>query len=215
MSIAYKISSYNRKRKWKIFLREMGSTPDTKVLDVGFEEDERSSTSNFIEKNYPFPRNITALGVEEPKKFLERYPDVRVVVYDGRKFPFEPKSFDVCWSNAVLEHVGGKERQIEFLKEIVKVAKTAFITTPNRHFPVEVHTRSPLLHFLPKKFFDRYLSLIGKEWATGDYMNLLTLKDVHELLAGAGISQYKIIKHRLFFFTYEFIIIFGDIQANV
>lgn len=210
MSIAYKISVYNRKRKWKIFLEVIKPSSKTTILDVGFSEDEYSEIENFLEKNYPYLQNVTALGIDTPKEFLKRYPEVKAIKYDGKNFPFKDQTFDICWSNAVIEHVGNKDRQIMFLREVKRVAKAAFITTPNKHFPIEVHTRAPLLHLLPKKLFDKYLILIRKKWATGNYMNLLSLKDIRNLLMAAGISNYKIIKNRLLFFTLDFVIIFGD-----
>ena len=134
--------------------------------------------------------------------------------YDGNRFPFENKKFDVCWSNAVIEHVGDKTKQIMFLKEIKRVANRAFVTTPNKFFPIEVHTCVPLLHFLPKKLFDKYLLFIGQKWATGNYMNLLSLKDIGIFLKESGISRYKIIKNKLLFFTLDFIIYFNDDLDN-
>jgi hypothetical protein len=70
MSIAYKISAFNRKRKWKKFLEIIKPTPLMTILDVGFTENEYSATDNFLEKNYPYPQNITALGIDTPKKFI-------------------------------------------------------------------------------------------------------------------------------------------------
>lgn len=101
-----------------------------------------------------------------------------------------------------------------FLKEIKRVANRAFVTTPNKFFPIEVHTCVPLLHFLPKKLFDKYLLFIGQKWATGNYMNLLSLKDIGIFLKESGISRYKIIKNKLLFFTLDFIIYFNDDLDN-
>jgi hypothetical protein len=206
VGIAYKISAFNRKRKFKIFYELLKPNPRTTILDVGFSEEEYSTTDNFLEKNYPYPQNITALGIDRPVKFLERYPQVRAVKYDGKKFPFNNQEFDICWSNAVIEHVGSRDDQIFFLKEIKRVSKRAFITSPNKNFPIEIHTRTPLLHLLPKKIFDRYLWLVGKTWATGNFMNLLSLKELKTILHYAKITKYKIVKNKLLFFTLDFII---------
>jgi SAM-dependent methyltransferase len=178
MKVAHKISGFNRNRKWKLFNKLLNPDLTTTVLDVGYCENEYRKTDNFLEKNYPFPHNITALGIAVPKKFLERYPQVRAITYDGKKFPFSNKEFDICWSNAVIEHVGDKNAQIDFLKEVQRIAKSFFITTPNRLFPIEVHTRIPFLHFLPKTYFDKILTFIGKKWAAGNYMNLLSFKEL-------------------------------------
>jgi SAM-dependent methyltransferase len=206
--IAYGISGSNRRKKWELFLKEMCPDETTLVLDIGFSENEYSSTDNFIEKNYPYPENLTALGVDPPKEFTARYPKVRAVQYDGSFFPFKDKEFDVCWSNAVIEHVGNRDKQLLFLNEVKRVTKRAFITTPNRFFPIEVHTRTPLLHYLPKEIFDTYLTLVGEEWATGDYMHLLSLKNLTSLLQEAEIKQYKLCKNRLAGFVLDFVVMF-------
>ncbi len=163
MSLAYCVSAYNRQRKWKIFQKLIQPTAATAILDVGFSDKEYSATDNFLEKNYPYPEMITALGIDAPDEFTRRYPLVKAVRYDGKAFPWSERSFDLVWSNAVLEHVGNKDDQLMFIKEIKRVGRKAFITTPNRYFPIEVHTRVPLLHFLPKPIFDRCLRLIGKK----------------------------------------------------
>lgn len=151
MSVAYRISAFNRMRKWNLFLKEISPTEKMRVLGVGFTENGYSETDNFIEKHYPYPKMLIALSIDTPKDFNKRYPKVTTFHYDGNVFPFEDKAFEICWSNAVIEHVGNLEKQLFFLKEIMRVCKKAFITTPNRFFPVEPHTHIPFLHYLLKK----------------------------------------------------------------
>jgi len=208
MSLAHKISAWNRRRKWNLFNGEMSPTVGMRVLDVGFSEEEYSDTDNFIEKYYPHQEMLTALGTDIPIKFKEKYPKVTAIQYDGRTFPFKDKTFDVCWSNAVIEHVGNRGRQLAFINEIRRVAKRAFITTPNRYFPVEVHTRVPFLHWFDKKTFDRYITLIGKEWATGEYMYLLSLSEMKSILSDAGIRDFKVVRNRIAGLTLDFVFIF-------
>ena len=207
MSIAYKISGFNRRRKYNEFLKYLNPKPEALILDVGFTEEEYSDNDNFLEKNYPYKDKITALGMVEAKQFSFRYPKISAVIYDGKKFPFADKQFDIVWSNAVLEHVGSEEDQIFFLKEIKRVGLQAFITTPNKNFPFEVHTRTFLLHNLPKNIFDSYLNLIGKKWATGAYMNLLNEKKLRKLLDRAGIDNYQIIKNHLAGFVLDLVVV--------
>lgn len=109
-SIANAISKKNRDRKYKYFKERVGFTADTKVLDVGFANHEFSPIDNYLEKHYPFRAKITALGVGGKDEFTKNYPDVETVLYDGKVFPFADKTFDIGWSNAVIEHVGGKDR---------------------------------------------------------------------------------------------------------
>lgn len=212
MSLAYRISGFNRRRKWEQFVDWARPGAQLRVLDVGFSDREYSPTDNFLEKHYPYPQQITALGIDEPVEFPERYPRVRVVQYDGGEFPFADGEFDVCWSNAVVEHVGNRPRQLRFLREINRVARAGFITTPNRHFPIEVHTRTPLLHFLPRSWFECYLRCVGKKWATGDYMHLLSHGDLCRLLDEAGVRDYTITRNRLGPFTLDFVVTWGNPQ---
>lgn len=215
MPLANRVSGFNRARKWKTFLDLVNPGPETTILDVGFSDEEYHPDDNYIEKHYPHPERITALGIDKPAQFPERYPLVKVVMYDGKVFPFADKEFEVGWSNAVIEHVGTREEQLHFLKEIKRVSKRAFVTTPNRRFPIEVHTRTPLLHFLPKKVFDAYLRLIGKAWATGDYMNLLAIGDIKRLLRLAGIAEYEITANKLLGFTVDYVITFDCVEDKV
>lgn len=202
-----RVSQWNRQRKWRIFQQYVGVDPEMRILDVGYTDEEFSPTDNFIQKHYPYPQNLTALGVEEPTHFSSRYPDIPVITYDGVTFPFEDQSFDLVWSNAVVEHVGDRDAQLQFIREVARVGRQAFITTPNKRFPVEVHTRTPLLHLLPERVFERYLHLVGKGWATGDYMRMLSAGELRALLAEAGVTNYKLIRNRLAGFTLDFVVV--------
>lgn len=203
-SLAHRISRRNRKKKWDFFSRVFHPGPQDSVLDVGFSENEYSAVDNYIEKFYPYPKNLTALGVEAPVQIATRYPEVRFQQYDGQHMPFGDKHFDIGWSNAVVEHVGDYDKQVQFVKELTRVSKSFFFTTPNFHFPVEVHTRTPLLHLFGKRVFDPYLRLIGKEWATGDYMYLLSKEKLQRILVDAGVAEWTIIPNRLCGFVLDF-----------
>jgi SAM-dependent methyltransferase len=208
-SAAQQLSVANRERKWRLFLETIAPNPAMTLLNVGYTDREFSPADNLLEKRYPHPERITALGIEEPTEYSRRYPAVHVVKYDGTRFPFPDKAFDVCWSNAVLEHVGGADRQRLFLSEIARVARRAFVTTPNRYFPVEVHTLTPLLHYLPKSLFDRYLKMTGRSWAAGSYMHLLSERDLRHLLDLAGCGEPRIVRNRVLGFTLDFVAVIG------
>jgi SAM-dependent methyltransferase len=206
---AQDISKKNRIRKYNLFLQKINPSAMDKILDVGYSNIEYSLVDNFLEKNYPYPSNITALGIEDYDLFKQRYPDVNTVRYDGSVFPFEDKSFDIGWSNAVIEHVGNRECQLQFLKELCRTCKKVYFTTPNRYFPYEVHTRYPLIHWLPQKIFNRILSITPKKWAAGDYMNLLSEKSLKILLKKCNVTKgsYILHKNRFMGFTMDFSVI--------
>jgi hypothetical protein len=205
--IAIYVSKWNRFFKYSLFIKIFSPDEQMNILDVGV-EDAVHPWSNFLEENYPYPHKITALAIEEVRNFNQKYPLVTTVIYKGDIFPFKDQAFDIAWSNAVLEHVGDTAAQVLFLKEIKRCSKKAFITTPNLYFPVEVHTRIPFLHWLPKTTFDIFLKKIGKEWATGNYMNLLSHSGLNSLLVQAGIRNYQVKKNRIGPFTMDFLVLF-------
>jgi SAM-dependent methyltransferase len=202
------ISFNNRKRKYELFINKLRPNPKMLILDVGPNDIEYSPFDNYLEKVYPYPENITALGMGPLDELKSNYPYIKVVSYNGKLFPFKDQAFDIIWSNAVLEHVGDRHEQIFFLQEIRRCGKRAFLTTPNRYFPFELHTSIPLLHWFPKNFFDRLLKAMGKSWATGSYMNLLSYRDVNNILLRAGIHDFMINSNYIGPFIMDFIIIF-------
>ena len=90
------------------------------------------------------------MGTEDGSHLEERYPGLSYKqVQPGDPLPFRDAEFDVVFSNAVLEHVGSRSAQAAFVRELCRVGKAFFITTPNRWFPIEHHTGLPMLHYLP------------------------------------------------------------------
>ncbi len=170
MRLTDAISLRSRRRKFALFMETMAPTSETSVLDIGvddfaFGEQQGCGTLNFFEELYPWPELVTAVGQHEGTRFRERYPRVRYVQADALELPFADAEFDVVFSNAVIEHVGRREQQRRFVEESLRVARRAFITTPNRWFPVEVHTLLPLVHWLPDSLSHRAYDVARKPWA--------------------------------------------------
>jgi SAM-dependent methyltransferase len=171
--LADAISIRSRRRKLALFFELMRPDASTTVLDVGVDEvslgeaggQSGCTTHNFLEERYPWPERLTGLGLHDGGRFRERYPQIAYVQGDACALPFPDGSFDVVHSNAVIEHVGGRERQEAFVREALRVGKRVFLTTPNRWFPVEVHTRLPLVHWLPEELAGRAYDLAGRSWA--------------------------------------------------
>lgn len=187
MRLTDEISLRSRRQKLRLFLEELGPTPETTVLDIGadelaFGEGDGCRTMNFFEELYPWPERITALGLHEGAGLRARYPGIRYVQGDACALPFADGAFDVVFSNAVIEHVGGPERQRAFVSEALRVGRRAFITTPDRRFPVELHTRLPFVHWLPDRLSHPLYRAAGRE--LGTELDLLTRRAFASLFPG-------------------------------
>jgi hypothetical protein len=56
---------------------------------------------------------------------------------------FADQSFDIVFSNSVIEHVGDVVNQRAFASEVLRLGKAYWIQTPSNHFPIEPHTGVP------------------------------------------------------------------------
>ncbi len=162
--VASRVSMRSRERKLQLFIELLQPGPQTSVLDVGVTDAPfgGGSTDNFFEALYPWPERVTAVGHTSLARFAAAFPTVTVVQADGRELPFADGAFELGFSNAVVEHVaGGREEQRRFVHELCRVAQRVFVTTPNRFFPLEVHSLVPFAHWLPRATRDRVLRARG------------------------------------------------------
>jgi hypothetical protein len=136
------ITAHFRRRRMMHFARALHITPETRVLDVG-------GTMDYW-KLLPEPPRVTLLNTLMATETLRTAPTW--VAGDGRALPFRDQSFDVVFSNSVIEHVGERDLQEKFAREAVRVGRSYWIQTPNRWFPVEQHLFLPILHWLPHKW---------------------------------------------------------------
>jgi len=167
---AGRVSAWSRRRKLELFLRELRPTPEMTVVDVGVTDtggEDLYGTHNFFEAQYPWPAQITAVSTQYLARFSAAFPQVHAVRADGRALPFEDGAFDVGFSNAVLEHVGGRDDQRAFVGELCRVARRVFLATPNRWFPVDSHTLVPFAHWLPRTARERIYGTLRRDEGLG------------------------------------------------
>ena len=187
MGLVDAVSLRSRRRKLRLLLEEFRPTPETTVLDVGadelgFGEGDGCGTLNFLEELYPWPGRITALGLHDGAGFRTRYPGIRYVQGDACALPFADGEFDIVFSNAVIEHVGDRHRQRQLVAEALRVGRGVFVTTPNRWFPIDVHTRLPFVHWLPERLAHRVYRALGMGFAAENH--LLSAHELASLFPG-------------------------------
>jgi SAM-dependent methyltransferase len=187
-SFASRISWHVRRKMFRTFMEHFKPGPETSILDVGVTSDDSFQESNYFEQLYPYPHRITCVGTEDGSHLQARYPGLSYrYVQPSQPLPFASASFDIVFSNAVIEHVGSRAAQAAFVQELCRVGKAFFITTPNRWFPVEHHSGLPLLHFLPMNVYRRLLRRTRyRYWAQEENLNMLTEADLVRLFPGGG-----------------------------
>ncbi len=162
-------------------MNAMQPTSGDSILDVGVIDTEWRS-SNFLEASYPWPRRITAVGLAPMPNFQRAHPDVRFVVGDGRALPLPDAEFDIGFSNAVVEHVGDRAQQGQFVREMLRTCRRVFIATPNGSFPVDPHTLLPFVHWLPRRLRHPVLRKTGNAfWASEASLNPLSEREFRAL----------------------------------
>ncbi|PWE18475.1 SAM-dependent methyltransferase [Marinicauda salina] len=183
-----------RKKMYEKFLSTCKPNKNESILDIGATSDRNNVASNYLEAWYPVKKNITAIGLQDASFLMDLYPGLKFLEADGRSLPFTDNAFDIVHSSAVIEHAGSNQQQQDLLSEQFRVARKAvFLTTPNRGFPLEVHTSLPLIHWLPMKTFRKILTLMGYDFfAQEKNLNLLYARDLRLMCRNLGVRQYKI-----------------------
>ena len=86
-----------------------------------------------------------------------------------KSLPFADKFFDLVISNTVIEHVFDVENYFKETSRVLKVNKKAYFIFPHRLRPYDSHTRTVLIHYLPKNLRKYLYNIFTKEG--GDYYN--------------------------------------------
>ncbi|MGI9075647.1 MAG: methyltransferase domain-containing protein [Bryobacteraceae bacterium] len=136
-----------RSRRMRLFEGAFEITPDTRILDVG--------GSPAIWEFLKVRPRLTILNFPSAIERSAEYG--QCVAADGRMLPFKDAAFDIAFSNSVIEHVGTREDQQVFAEEIGRVARSYWVQTPNRGFPIELHLMLPFIHYLPKAWQRRII----------------------------------------------------------
>jgi Methyltransferase domain len=144
-------SAFTRRRRMAGLMRMLEIKPSIRVLDLG--------GSPSIWESVPIPLDITILNLpggvpsyeldsNKASTSIHTFHFIEGDACDVHQFP--DRSFDLTFSNSVIEHVGPQEKQEAFAREAVRLGKSYWVQTPSAWFPIEAHTGLPFYWFYPK-----------------------------------------------------------------
>ncbi|WP_296703700.1 methyltransferase domain-containing protein [Algoriphagus sp.] len=194
-SLGARLRNKRQKEFEALFYHRFKKTDPIKILDVG--------GTDYFWKNSSLPKNpnieITLLNLHKEEVNI---PRIKSVVGDATNMPeFPDYSFDLVFSNSVIEHLYTWENQLKMAQEIQRVGKLFFVQTPNKYFPVEAHYAIPFAQFMPKSFMLKVLTKTRlsrlSKWDEADakqYLDEILLIDkagMKKLFPGASIYEER------------------------
>lgn len=125
------------------FIREMGLSGGERIIDLGG----APGSWRYI----PFPLKIVIVNLPGA---VERDPnthhEIEYIEGDACDLSqYADGSFDIAFSNSVIEHVGGPEKRAALAREARRLAPRYWVQTPSIWFPIEAHTYLPFWWFYP------------------------------------------------------------------
>lgn len=115
----------------------------------------------------------------------------KVIVGDGRNTECADKSFDLAYSNSVIEHVGTWQDQVAFATELRRLGKGVYCQTPNRWFPIEVHYLTFFLHWYPNLLRNYFVVRFFTGWGL---LARPDRKEVQDFANSIELLSYKEMK---------------------
>lgn len=199
-----------RRRRMKRFYANFRPTSETRLLDIGGDPHTWIFESHSCE---PVP--VTLVNLQFPNPAAFNNSRFTAVEGDATSLPFEDQSFDIAYSNSVIEHLTTRERQQAFASEARRIAKNVWIQTPARHFPIEPHLLTPFFQYLPKRVqlrLARHFTLWGllARPTAAEVRNmiseirLLTLREMKQMF-----PDCRILKERVLGLTKSYIAVRG------
>jgi len=178
------------------------------ALDIGTTSDDKNASSNIIIKNLKNINKFKCISdqIVNSDFFYKKLKKSITEEFSDKEL--NEFSSDLVLSSATIEHVGSTLNQEKMIKNIIKLTKKIFIiTTPNKFYPIELHTKIPVIHWLPKSIYRRILKFLGLSfYADENNLNLLTINELKKMLDDKKIT-YEIKFIKLFLLKSNIIII--------
>ncbi|HRN87139.1 class I SAM-dependent methyltransferase [Hyphomicrobium sp.] len=179
-TFAYFLRPYQvaaRRRRSAVFAAAMRLRPGMRVIDLG--------GAPMIWQFVNVPLEITLLNIE-----FSETAAAEAGRYSQHKFHFlkgdacdndlPAQSFDLAFSNSVIEHVGDEARRAAFAHHVRRLAPKYWVQTPAKYFPIEAHNGMPFWWYYPESLRQRLI----RDWRA-------ELPDWTEMIEGTTLVERK------------------------
>lgn len=131
-----------RQRRWDMMVADFPDLEKMSVIDLGgrVEAWRRAPVR---------PAHVHIVNLEPPDPDIPEWAEVDHADACDLPAAIRSRRYDLAFSNAVLEHVGGHVKRAEFADTVRAVSDRHWIQTPYRYFPIEPHWLFPWFQHLP------------------------------------------------------------------
>jgi hypothetical protein len=156
--------------------------PGTRVIDLGGTSD----IWNLVKT----PLDLTILNLPGTIHNENAKSHHRFTFLEGdatRVDDYSDNSFEIAFSNSVIEHVGEEANEWKFAGEVRRLAPSYYVQTPSVYFPLEAHSGIPFWWALPRFVRAR----LQERWAK-------TLPDWGEMVAHTTVISRRQLQRYFF-----------------
>ncbi len=187
-----------RSRRFAMFDALVSHLPrPVSILDVG-------GTSLFWRMRGWADRSDISITLVNLAADPSTFSNIHSVVGDATDLSeFDNASFDIAFSNSVIEHLFSLDKQRAMAMEMQRVAKAHWAQTPNFWFPIEPHFHVPGWQWMPRSMRVRLLMKRRCGWrgpcpdregaeALVDEVRLLTRTELSALFPNSTIRAERL-----------------------
>lgn len=189
----HSLSNRMRDRRFRLFEQLVDALPrPVRIIDVG------GTSAFWMMRGWQTRRDVrivTVNRIDEPQQAENIVPKLG----DATKlWQFPAGSFDIAFSNSVIEHLYTFDNQRRMAGEMMRVGNAVWLQTPNFWFPIEPHFHVPGWQWLPRGLRVHLLKRFRCGWRGPtsdtaeaqrlvDEVRLLTRRELEALFPGACI----------------------------
>lgn len=168
-----------RQKRFATFLDRIRPLPNERILDIG-------GYMATWEEQKSCALEIHLVNIHEVEQSATPGP-FRFAVADGCALPYSNASFDVIFSNSVIEHVGDWERQKAFAAEARRVGGRLWVQTPAQEFWIEPHFMTPFIHWFSVPWRVR----LARNFTIWGWLSRPSDREVHNFVNDIRLLRYN------------------------